>query len=86
MIEMKTLEKRDYIHSHLHLIDEKIISEMYQKMYSELEENNPIVGYRSSGEPITKRQLLADLIEAEKQIDRGECMTLEELEEDSKKW
>ena len=59
---------------------------MYQKMYSELEENNPIVGYRPSGEPIKKQQLLADLIEAEKQIEKGDCMTLEELEEDSKTW
>lgn len=83
---MKALEKRDYIHSHLHLIDEKIINEMYSKMLCELEKNNPVVGYRVSGEPIKKQQLLAELIEAEKQIERGECLTIEELEEDSKKW
>ena len=83
---MKTLEKRDYIHSHLHLIDEKVINQLYQKMYSELEENDTIVGYDPYGKPIKKQQVLADLIEAEKQIDRGEYMTLEELEEDSKTW
>jgi hypothetical protein len=59
---------------------------MYKKMHSELEENNPIVGYYASGKPIKKQQLLADLIEAEQQIERGEFMTIEELEEDSKTW
>lgn len=87
MIKMNnTLEKRDFIHSHLHLMDEKSVNEMYQKMYTELKENNPVIGYRASGEPIEKMQLIADLIEAEKQIERGEYMTLEELDEDSKSW
>jgi hypothetical protein len=83
---MKALEKRDYIHSHLHLIDEKIINEVYRKIHSELEENNPVVGYNTSGEPIKKQQLLADLLDAEKQIEKGEYMTLDELDEDSKTW
>ncbi len=83
---MKALEKRDYIHSHLHLIDEEFVNEMYQKMFSALEEKNPIVGYDSDGKPIKKEQLLSDLEEAEKQIERGEYLTLDELDSESKKW
>ncbi len=83
---MKALEKRDYIHSHLHLIDERFINEMYQKMFSALEEGNPIVGYNPVGKPIKKQQLLADLEEAEREIERGEYITLDELDAESKTW
>ena len=83
---MEALEKRDYIHSHLHLINEKIIDEMYQKMYSKIEDKNSIVGYDAFGKPITKQQLLSDLEEAERQIERGDYVTIEELEAESKSW
>lgn len=85
-IFMKALEKRDYIHSHLHQIDEKFINEMYQKMYSIIEENNPIVGYTPEGEPIKKSQFLADLKEAEEQIKQGQYLTIEDLEKESEQW
>ena len=83
---MNVVEKRDFIHSRLHLIDENFINEMYQKMYSALEGNNPIVGYSPVGKPIKKQQLLAELEEAEGQIERGEYITLDELDEESKTW
>ncbi len=83
---MKALEKRDYIHSHLHLIDEEFVNEMYQKMFSALEENNTVVGYHPDGTSINKQQLLADLDEAEKQIERGDYITLDDLDSESKTW
>ena len=83
---MKTLEKRDYIHSHLHLTNEDFINEVYQKMRSSLEKGNPVVGYGASGEPIKKSQFIADIKEAEAQIERGEYLTIEELEQESGQW
>lgn len=83
---MKTLEKRDYIHSHLHQANENFINEVYQKMRSTLEGNNPIVGYGASGEPLKKSQLIADIKEAEAQIERGEYLSIEELEQESSQW
>ncbi len=35
---MNTIEKRDYIHSHLHKINEPAINELYSKMVSFLNE------------------------------------------------
>jgi hypothetical protein len=83
---MKALEKRDYIHSHLHQIDEEFINDLYQKMYSIIEEKDPIVGYDASGRPIHKSQFIADIKEAEAQIERGEYITIEDLEKESEKW
>ena len=31
---MNSLEKRDYIHSHLHQIEDEIVNELFDKMYS----------------------------------------------------
>ncbi len=83
---MKTVEKRDYIHSHLHQIDENFINEVYQKIRAFINGENPIVGYDASGKPIKKNQFIADIKEAEAQIEKGEYITIEELEKESETW
>ena len=35
---MNLLEKRDYIHSHLHQVDEEIINEVFERLYSLIDE------------------------------------------------
>ena len=83
---MRAIEKREYIHRHLHQIDEQFINEIYQKMQAMIEENNPIIGYDASGIPIKRSQFITDLKEAEEQIERGEYITLEDLEKESEAW
>ena len=83
---MNALEKRDYIHSHLHQINENLIDEVFQKMQNSLQKNDPVVGYDASGQPISKSQFVADLKESEAQIERGEYLTIEELEKESEQW
>ena len=83
---MNILEKRDFIHSHLHQLDEELVSELYHKMYSFIKEENPVVGYSATGKPIEKKQFISELKEAEKQIERGEYTTIEDLEEESEQW
>lgn len=83
---MNSIEKRDFIHSHLHQLDEELISEFYQKMYSFIKDENPVVGYNASGKAIRKKQFVADLKEAERQIERGEYTTIEDLEKESEQW
>jgi len=83
---MKTVEKRNYIQTHLHQADEKLISEVYQKMLLLFGAEEPIVGYDATGNPIGKSQLIADIKKAEEQIERGDYITLEELENESETW
>lgn len=83
---MNSIEKRDFIHSHLHQLDEELISELYQRMYSFMKEENPVVGYSASGKAIRKNQFISDLKEAEDQIKRGEYTTIEDLEKESEQW
>jgi len=83
---MESIEKRDYIHSHLHQIDNKFIDEIYNKMFVKLQDSNITIGYDASGNPINSTQFVKDIKEAEEQIERGEYITLEDLESESKTW
>lgn len=83
---MKTVEKRDYIHSHLHQIDENLVNEMYLKIRSLIDEKDPVVGFDTSNKPIKKSQFIAEIKEAETQIEKGEYITIEELEKESETW
>ncbi len=83
---MNNIEKRDFIHSNLHKLDEELQSELYQKMYSFIKEDNPVVGYSATGKPIRKKNLIADLEEAEAQIERGEFSSIEDFEDESERW
>ena len=44
-----------------------------------------VLGYHI-GKPITKSHLLTELLEAEQQIERGEYITIDELEKESETW
>ncbi len=83
---MKTVEKRDYIHSHLHQIDENLVNEIYLKISSLIDEKDPVVGFDTSNKPIKKGQFIAEIKEAEAQIEKGEYITIEELEKESETW
>jgi hypothetical protein len=83
---MNTIEKRKYIENHLDRVDEVFITEVYQKMKTIISAEEPIVGYEASGSPITKNHFIADTKEAVTQIERGEFLSLEDLEKESESW
>lgn len=50
------------------------------------QQNNPVVGYEISGEPITRKQLIRRIEQAEKRIDKGQYIAQEDLEKESDNW
>ena len=52
------------------------------KVYS----GEEIVAYTADGRPLTKKQYIKEIEEAEAQIEKGEYIAMEELEKESKKW
>lgn len=50
------------------------------------QKSNPVVGYGINGAPITRKQLIKRISEAEERIDKGEYITQEELEKESQNW
>ena len=62
---MKSIEKREYIHSHLHQVDDNIIDEFYDK----LRESSVL------SEKLTRRAKMSEI-----NIESGNVLTREELE------
>ncbi|HSH50383.1 MAG TPA: hypothetical protein VK982_01525 [Bacteroidales bacterium] len=61
---------------------------MYQKIRALIVEKDLVVVFDASNKPIKKSQFIADIreAEAEAQIEKGEYITIEELEKESEKW
>lgn len=83
---MNLVEKRDFIHSHLHEVGETIIDEVYRKIYSQMKNENSIAGSKQEWRPMLKDEFISRIKESEAQIERGEYLTIEELEKESDQW
>ena len=83
---MNIIEKREYIHSHLHLADNEVIEEMYSKIHSTIKKKRVIVGFDAEGNQISSAQLLKELKDAENQIKKGDFLTIEQLEKEAEEW
>ena len=84
------LEVMDVQAEKLHLIEEltriqdiHIIEQIKELLRKK---NNPVVGYEITGAPITRKQLIKRIEEAEKRIDNGEYVTQEDMEKESENW
>jgi hypothetical protein len=73
----------------LHLIEELVriqdirIIEQVKKL---LMKNNSVVGYEINGDPITRKQLIKRIEQAEARIDNGIFTTQEDLEKEAENW
>ena len=84
---MNTLEKRDYIHSHLHQIDENAIDEMFEKLQFFINEKEPVIGYDiRTGHPMTSSGFKKEIKKRDADIDAGNYITHDALKKESKKW
>jgi len=83
---MNILEKRDFIHSHLHFANDELINELYKKIQSTIKKKKMIVGFDAKGGEISVNQFLKDLKEAEFQIEKGDFLTMDEMENEAKSW
>jgi hypothetical protein len=63
---MNVVEKRDFIHSHLHRANERTINEFYEKLHKE---------------EVLKEKLESRAMKAEKDIQLGRVFSREEIEQ-----
>lgn len=88
-LENQFLEDMDIHAEKLRLIEElaKIQDiQIIEQIKQLLRQKNPVVGYEINGDPITRKQLIKRIEEAEKRIDGGEYITQEDLEKESQSW
>jgi uncharacterized protein (UPF0297 family) len=77
------LEKLHLIEKLTQIEDIDIIQQVKELLN---QKGNQVVGYRMDGAPVTKKQLIKRIEEADARIDSGEYITQEELEKESQNW
>lgn len=82
---MAAISLRKEIQQYISHADDRFLRMVYYlaKEYTENDDN--VMGYHIKV-PIKKSHLLADLKEAEAQIERGEYVTIDELKKESETW
>lgn len=76
---------RKEVQQYISHADERFLRMVHSLAKEYTKNDDKIKGYHI-GNSITKSQLLADLKESEQQIERGEYITIDELEKESKTW
>jgi len=84
---MGSIEIRDFIHRQIDgLKDERFLQAIYSMIHSYVKDEDEVIGYEVSGEPITKKHLRGRVMEAENRIDADEFTTQEGLKKESENW
>lgn len=81
---MGTAELRKSLHHFIDQADERFLR-MISSLATEYTKEDKIVAYRA-GKAITKAGLYRELKEAEKEIENGDYLTIEEFAKESGKW
>ena len=82
---MTTITLRKEVQQYISHADERFLRMVHSLAKEYTKADNKVVGYQI-GKPVKKNHLLADLDEAEKQVKRGEFITIDELEKESETW
>ena len=81
---MNTIEKREFIKSHLFKMNETYIDEVFQKMKALLQDDTLKTNKRIK--PYTKEEYGSEVREALEQFERGKYSSLEDFEKESENW
>ena len=84
---MSATEIRAEVHQMIDEVDNNLLEAIHAMLgtYKKGQED-PVVGYEIDGTPITISTLERQADEAVAQVERGEYITLEELEKESEEW
>ena len=79
---------KERLHSRIEQADEKllrVLDQFAETLFAEYHNDEEFIGYQA-GELITVSELHAKINRAEEQIDKGEFLTIEQLEKESDQW
>lgn len=91
---MSTTQIKELLHQRIEQVDESFLNVLYAMMEAyikeqeeaALEEEINAIPPDPTMKVYTQEELISHLDEVEKEFDRGEFMTLEELEKESEQW
>ncbi len=82
---MTAIALRKEVQQYISHADERFLRMVHSLAKEYTKNDDKVLGYHI-GKPIKKSHLLADLKEAEQQIERGEYITIDDLEKESETW
>lgn len=82
---MTAIALRKEVLQYISHADERFLWMVHSLAKKYAKNDDKVMGYHV-GKPIKKSQLLAELEKAEKQIERGEYITIDDLEKESETW
>lgn len=83
---MSTAEKRETLRQRIAELDDKFLNAIYAMVEAYVADENRIVGYEPNGDPITLSTLKASIKISEEQYEKGQYITVEELDKRSQEW
>lgn len=86
---MSTVEMRSEVASWLEELDDNFLAAVHAMVgtYVKKQKEDPIIGYDTGdGSPVTASAFLKEAEESLAAVDKGEYITIEELEKESESW
>jgi len=83
---MTATKVKESIHSLIDKIEDRDLLNAYLKIIEEGVSENPIVGYSTDGEPITKNKLVQRVRSGSDRVKSGDFISQGTLEQDSENW
>lgn len=83
---MINTELRTQIDGYLDQIDDHFLKVVHSMLSTYIEEQETIIGYKASGEPLLAEEAKGIFRNRLKEMDEGDYLTVEELENESESW
>jgi hypothetical protein len=83
---MSAVEMREEVHQLVDQIDEKLLEAVYALLGTYVQKEDSVLGYETDGTPVTASAFLEQADKAMEAVERGEYITVEELDRRTKEW
>lgn len=83
---MDLKEQRQRIIEQVNAIDDTYLLRQIEELLDTNMLKEPVVAYTANGQPMTKKDLIERILQAEEDIKNGDLMSHEDFEKESDKW
>lgn len=84
---MTASQIRKELHKYVDEVDESFLSDIHAVIQSYIKKNpHNNVGYSAEGKPLTKEQVVKEVLKASKRVKAGQFISQEDLEKEAENW
>ncbi len=83
---MGTVQLKEHLIAYINRADDRILRAMHAMLENYMAEEEQIVGFTATGEPLTKKQLAETLEDAVKSVEKGKGLSSKDIRNIKKDW